>query len=360
MTLLFFVSGGVALAYEVIWQRQFALVFGSASPAVAAVLAAYFAGLGLGSLALGSLARRMSRPLLAYAILEAGIALGALLVAPFLAVLEHIYPALFGQLSGAPGVFFSARAALALGTLVIPTFCMGGTLPVLARWLVDSPSRTGPRVGVGLLYAANTLGAALGAVSVPYLLLPLLGLSGTVWLCAALNLGIAAVAWQWDRRSRGSMADREPGTLPDPSLAGHRPGTGGRPVPWRGTLSALAFVSGLATFALQVQWNRPFAQVHENSVHSFAMIAAVFILALAVGAQLARVGLRRGWEVRPLAGMAWLTGGAGMLWGPSLFESLTGGLALLEASQGWWQHAFRLGGMAMLVLFLPFSAGWSI
>jgi hypothetical protein len=37
---LLFVSGAVALVYEAIWQREFALVFGSAAPATAAVLAA--------------------------------------------------------------------------------------------------------------------------------------------------------------------------------------------------------------------------------------------------------------------------------------------------------------------------------
>jgi hypothetical protein len=55
----------------------------------------------------------------------------------------------------------------------------------------------------------------------------------------------------------------------------------------------LALISGVATFALQVLWNRAFAQVHENSMYSFSVIVAVIIFALAIGAQLARLGLRR-------------------------------------------------------------------
>ena len=36
-----------------------------------------------------------------------------------------------------------------------------------------------------------------------------------------------------------------------------------------------ALISGFATFALQVLWNRAFAQVHENSMYAFAVIVAV-------------------------------------------------------------------------------------
>jgi hypothetical protein len=60
---LLFVSGAIALVYEVVWQRQLALLFGSASPATGAVLAAYFAGLGLGSVVDGRLAERWRRSL---------------------------------------------------------------------------------------------------------------------------------------------------------------------------------------------------------------------------------------------------------------------------------------------------------
>jgi len=44
LSVVFFCSGAIALVYEVIWQRQFALLFGSGAPATAIVLAAYFSG----------------------------------------------------------------------------------------------------------------------------------------------------------------------------------------------------------------------------------------------------------------------------------------------------------------------------
>ena len=50
----------------------------------------------------------------------------------------------------------------------------------------------------------------------------------------------------------------------------------------------LAFISGLGSFALQVLWNRAFAQIHENSLYTFSLIATAFIIAIALGAELAR------------------------------------------------------------------------
>src|SRR4051812_22575829 len=80
IALVFFFSGVVALVYEVLWQRRFALVFGSSATATAAVLAAYFAGLALGSWGVFSAKAQRIRPLRMYAILECGIAVGAVLV----------------------------------------------------------------------------------------------------------------------------------------------------------------------------------------------------------------------------------------------------------------------------------------
>ena len=60
---ILFLSGAVALIYEAAWQRQFTLLFGSATPATAAVLAAYFGGLGLGSYAFGKFGSRRASPL---------------------------------------------------------------------------------------------------------------------------------------------------------------------------------------------------------------------------------------------------------------------------------------------------------
>ena len=49
MYLLFFVSGAAGLIYEVVWLRLWTYVFGNSTEAMGTVLAAFMAGLALGS-----------------------------------------------------------------------------------------------------------------------------------------------------------------------------------------------------------------------------------------------------------------------------------------------------------------------
>jgi len=339
-------SGFVAVVYEVVWQRQFALLFGSAGPATAAVLAAYFAGLGAGAWLVGRFASRWRRPLLAYAVLEALVGIGALLVAPLVGAVDAIYPALFASFSSHPAMFTATRIAIAFVTLLLPTFCMGGTLPVVGA-LIDGEQR---KLGItaGWLYVVNTLGAACGALAVPFLLLPNLGLHRSVWLGAAMNGAIALIAWWYGRRmpvrdepapTRVFPPVRGPIVVPAPSLLS----------------LALALTSGLVTFALQVLWNRAFAQIHENSVYSFAVIVAVVIFALALGGQGARLGLKRGAAPMRLIGGAWISAGLLIFLSPWLFLGLSDGLSYLPTTGGWLTHAARLAGLASVVI-LPSMA----
>jgi spermidine synthase len=341
LPVLLLVSGFVAVVYEIIWQRQFALLFGSTAPATAAVLAAYFAGLGMGAWFVGRLASKWRRPLLAYAILEILIGVGALLVGPLIGAVEGVYPTLFADFSGQPGVFTATRVLIAFFTVLLPTFCMGGTLPVLGV-VVDGEQR---KLGVtaGWLYVLNTVGAGCGALAVPLLLLPHFGLRTSVWLCAAINGAIGVIAWWMDRR------------MPATAISALTRATPESKSPTDSLPLLLALVSGLVTFALQVLWNRAFAQIHENSMYSFAVIVAVVIFALALGAQCARVGLRRFTDPRRMIGGAWIAAGAMILVGPWLFLKVSGGLSYLPTAGGWGAHAMRLAGLASLVVLPPMT-----
>ena len=349
VALLLLVSGAVALVYEIVWQRQFALLFGSAAPATAAVLAAYFAGLGAGSLVIGRWAKKWSRPLRAYALLELSVGLGALLVSPLLSWFELAYPWLYQSLADHPALFVAARIAVAFGALLIPTFCMGGTLPLLGQLVDHGRHRLG--LTAGWLYVVNTVGAGLGALAVPFFLLPQLGLAHAVWLGAALNFGLALTAWRLDRRFSISEKAAEVEQIPKKKT---RPEAGFDPKATQPVL-ILALISGVVTFALQVLWNRAFAQVHENSMYSFSVIVAVVIFALALGAQLARLGLRRRVEPHRLLGGAWMLAGLAVATGPALFLKLSNGLSYLPASGGWTEHALQLTGLATTLILAPMA-----
>src|SRR6266850_2662439 len=138
---LFLVSGGTGLVYEVVWSRLLKDVFGVTAYAVAAVLAAYLAGLALGAWLLGKRADREPDPLRFYGILELGVAATALLGTLVLRVLDPLHQAAALRLSpGSPALLF-LRVLLASLVVLPPTVLMGATLAAD----VSGPIHEGPR-----------------------------------------------------------------------------------------------------------------------------------------------------------------------------------------------------------------------
>ena len=180
----FFLSGFAALLYQTAWMRQFSLVFGTSELAVATVLAAYMGGLAGGAAIAGRYIGRVRRPILVYGVLEAGIALSALAVPLLLAGARAAYTFALGDQPSPPDAATIGQPVfylvVAFVVLALPTGFMGATLPLLTRHAVTSDRQIGPRVA--LLYATNTGGAVFGTVIAGFVLLPALGLSGTVWI----------------------------------------------------------------------------------------------------------------------------------------------------------------------------------
>jgi spermidine synthase len=334
--LLAFASGATALVYEILWTRQFVSLFGATAPAISATLAAVFLGLAVGSAVVGRRSARWPRPLRTYGLLEFGIGLSALLVVPLLGTYEHLFPVVYRWFSDSPAAFTVVKSCLAVAALFVPSFLMGGTLPLLAQAFVSAQRALG-EVGSGI-YAANTFGATIGALSVPFYLLPTFGAERGYYLAAAVSLFLGAAAIWLDRRSERWGEGARPVHETGP---GRRAESRSRaevaapsevvplmPAPlmpeW--LLVALAFLSGALVLALEVLWSRMLAQVHENSIYSFALVLAVFLVGLAGGATLARVAIRRRLNPRRLLGLT--TAGAGVLvcGSPAFFYYLTGGL----------------------------------
>src|SRR5215210_5462992 len=180
--LCFVLSGATGLIYEVLWARMLGLVFGATTLAVSTVLAAFMGGLALGSALAGKLAHRIRKPLATYGLMELGIAAYALLIPLLFRWIDHLYVLIWQQLH--PGYFtFSLwRFLLSSLVLLVPTTLMGATLPVLAAALVRSP-RTDAN-GVTKLYAFNLAGAILGTLAAGFVLLPALGMRGTIAVAA--------------------------------------------------------------------------------------------------------------------------------------------------------------------------------
>ena len=98
----FFVSGFAALLYQTAWTREFAFLFGTSELAVVAVLAAYMGGLALGAAIAARVVRKLTRPVLAYGLLELGIAVGALCVPTMIRAVQAFYISIAGGLDAPP------------------------------------------------------------------------------------------------------------------------------------------------------------------------------------------------------------------------------------------------------------------
>ena len=186
MLLTFFVSGVSALAYQLCWQRALYALIGVDVDSVTIVVSVFMFGIGIGGLFGGYIADRFQGRLVAiYAGIELGIGVYGLLSLALIATV----------LQWAPLFASDLRPMNALGgllLLIVPTVLMGMTLPILTIAFNVAEKNIG--YSVGTLYFANTAGAAIGALALPFSLFSFMTLEQVVQAAALLNFAIAGSA----------------------------------------------------------------------------------------------------------------------------------------------------------------------
>ncbi|MDJ0762285.1 MAG: spermidine synthase [Myxococcota bacterium] len=287
--LCFLLSGISGLTLEIVWTRMLEHVFGATTLAISTVLTCFMGGLALGSWLFGRFSDRLRRPLLVYAIAEGIIGVIALVI-PIL--IEGVYPSLnrwmVANYANNFWLLSLLRFAAVAAVLLIPTTCMGATLPLLSRHFVTHEAhmhRVGSRVGA--LYTVNTIGAIGGVFLSTFALLPGIGLAATnrtaglinIFLCIAI---FACRKWLFLLPTR--QKDSQNTETLDTLLAqDEKPSVIATPLMRHLTLVAF-FLSGLAAMNLQVVWNRAMAMIIGASVYSFSLVLIAFLIGLAGGA----------------------------------------------------------------------------
>ena len=303
---LFFVSGMTALIYQTIWARDLHLVFGTSTFAIATVLSAFMAGLGIGGLIMGRTADTVARPLRIYGWLEVGIGLYAVVFPLLVGLVTPLYLMVYRAWAPGPLVFGLVQFALVGLLLIVPTAFMGATLPLLARFATHRLGAAGDRVGT--LYAVNTLGAVVGTWFAGFVLLPAVGLWWST-VCAALaNLALGVGALGLDR-----WLDQD--DVPDVEDDIEREFVGDiQPVVWPVAL-AMGF-AGFSSLAYEVAWTRLMALMIGASVYAFSVMLLAFLIGIALGGkfggQLGDQILRREGQVGVLKALAAVEVGVAM------------------------------------------------
>ena len=270
-------SGAAGLMYQVIWNRDLLLLFGSTSAAAASVIAAFMAGMSMGAWAIVRLRGKWRWPsLMIYAILELGIAGYALLFHPLLMALQSLYPALWNAALGQPVGLNLMRLGLGLVMLVVPTVAMGATVPLL----VDAMRRDRSYASrsVGWIYGLNAGGGAVGAALSGLILLPWLGLQRALLVGVALSGLAALLGLAASRRRRVSSAASLPQTtnLDGPHYRAVGPGSR--------RLFLLALLgTGFASMGYEVLWTRMLVLISGSSTYAFSLMLALYIGGVAIG-----------------------------------------------------------------------------
>mgnify|MGYP001818488157 CR=1 FL=1 len=349
---LFFISGALALVYQVVWSRVMTHVFGSTAMAVGTVIAAFMAGMAVGSWWFGKLADRSKNGLRMYAMIEIGIAVTALLAHLALNVLDTAYPVIYQWVSGSELLIGSVRFLLAFLLVMMPTILMGATLPVLTRLLAMNSREAGRSLST--LYAVNTLGAVAGVLLTGFFLIGHFGIHVPVYMAVAGNLAVGLVALFLAQGKSGRSAPEKPAggarTVPEFSPQHLSPGV------YRLVLLGLG-VSGLTSFAYEIYWTRSLVFILGNSTYALTTMLSAFLTGIALGGWMVRYVMARKVDRATVFGCVQVLLGivsASAL--PLLFsisDSQSLGHYVLSNSARAWQLLFTGYAVAFFIMLVP-------
>ncbi len=260
----FTVSGMLGLIFQVVWSRFFNAVFGSTIYSVSVVIASFMFGVTAGSFWISRKLERVKNPLRTYGTVVAVIGMSVLAFYPAFEFIGKNLHVLYRLAFRINALFLFYKFLIAFLMLIVPTFFMGTTYPLLVRaW----KNETGDLAGIPYLYAANTLGGAAGALLAGFVLIRHLGLKDTLFSAAAAAVLTGLIVWKL-----------APATTHAPVSAGEKAPAGSGP-----GLPALIFVTGFVSFIFEVALNRVLAPVFGTTVYSFSIILTAYLTGIFAG-----------------------------------------------------------------------------
>jgi len=191
-----FVSGFTALAYEILWTRFLMLPLRTSIYAFSFMLGLFLIGIAYGSwLSTRSLISK-ERPVSTFAFIE--ILIG------FLTVFGMVAFSIFGKISNGFVLNLPLGIITAIVMVLPVAVAFGWQFPVAVRCCISDSNLPGK--ATGWAYAANTLGAILGSITVGFILIPFIGTTRTMVLLALLNILLGVILlWIRPQEERGKQ-----------------------------------------------------------------------------------------------------------------------------------------------------------
>ncbi len=313
LTLIFILSGAAGLIYESIWSRYLGLFVGHSAYAQVIVLVIFLGGMSLGATVASKRSARIAEPLLWYAIVELVVGvLGLVFHDVFGVVSAFAYDTIFPALAGGP-LLVVVKWMIAAVLILPQSVLLGATFPLMTAGLLRrlgrdhaDPAVASGRV-IGVLYFANSIGAAIGVLIAGFWLIGAVGLPGTLLTAALVNIVVAVVTYVALQAMRSSETESDeieaamdavvlgppdvaadgssvamatpttPVAVPSPAAG---PAAGGL---WT-LLLGVSFGTAVASFIYEIAWIRMLALVLGSATHAFELMLSAFILGLALGA----------------------------------------------------------------------------
>jgi predicted membrane-bound spermidine synthase len=324
LPLVFFLSGAAGLIFEIAWFQRCGLVFGNSVIAATVVLSSFMAGLALGNAGVAIAGPRIGRHLATYASLEFAIAVTGI-------ALTYVLPALASH---------AVPLATAFFLLLVPASAMGATLPLLVAALRRSFSCAPFGHALGQLYGWNTFGAVGGALAAEFVLIARVGVAGSAWTAAGLDVVAGALALMITNRPPG------PPSKPFDFAQGKQLAVSVNRTADSASMIVSAFLCGLTLLALEVIWFRFLSMFVLTTTAAMSVMLATVLSGIAMGGLAASGWSRRADTVVSLVPVVAFGAACAVAMSYWSFQSLTSGSQI-----GDWPRVLWLA----IVMTLPAS-----
>ena len=202
---IFAYSGMAALASEILWTRILVFPMGTTLNSFALILATFLFGIALGSIMADKLLGN-SNHVLKFLLIQLSIAISCIAILP---LFENLHEwtskadQLFYDLDNIALKTIGIRSLFAFGLMFLPTLGFGLSFPLANRIninLFKTNSKT-----LGNTYALNTIGATLGTIITPFILIPFMGIRMSLFVIYSILIVLCffamAIHFKWNDKN---------------------------------------------------------------------------------------------------------------------------------------------------------------
>lgn len=361
---IFVLSGFSGLIYQSIWTQYLGLFLGHSSYAQSLVLILFMGGMAIGAWLVSRWSSKVRRPLLVYAVIEVVIGLlGLFFDGIYQSLTGWAYDQLLPMLPA--GQLQHVRWLLAALMVLPQCILLGATFPLMSAGYIRLQEHAEGRVLAGL-YFSNSLGAAIGALASTYVMLPAIGMPGTVMSAGLINILVAILVYPLSKRESPLAAEA---SLSSDMPVTKYPAADGAAVPRQSgplLILTVAALTGAASFVYEITWIRMLSLALGTTIHSFELMLAAFILGIALGGLWLKNRADR--LVAPLVTAGWVQVWMGIAALASMFVyanafEWVGWLmkVIVRSAEGYGLFNLASAGIALLVMFpAAFFAGMTL